>query len=130
MLTFHVLEEQAARRPEHLFLLFEGREWSYGAFVDAVARVANWLVDELGVEAGEVVALDGGNSAEYLMLWMALDAVGACVSFVNWNLTGEGLVHCVKVCGSVVFPVLSLLLGGVRGLMWMWMWCSFAAADT
>ena len=59
--------------------------------------MGNWLVDDLQVGIGEVVAIDGGNSPEYLMLWFALDAVGAIVSFVNWNLTGEGLVHCIKV---------------------------------
>ena len=52
---------------------------------------------DLGVKVGEVVAIDGGNSAEYLLLWFALDAIGAIMSFVNWNLTGAGLVHCVKV---------------------------------
>ena len=52
---------------------------------------------DLGVKVGEVVAIDGGNSAEYLLLWFALDAIGAITSFVNWNLTGAGLVHCVKV---------------------------------
>jgi len=56
----------------------------------------------LGIEVGEVVAIDGGNSPEYLMLWFALDAIGAIVSFVNWNLTGEGLVHCVKVYSTDV----------------------------
>lgn len=46
------------------------------------------------------MAIDGGNSPEYLMLWFALDAIGAVTSFVNWNLTGAGLVHCAKVNSS------------------------------
>jgi len=41
--------------------------------------------------------VDGGNSAEYLLLWFALEGVGACVSFVNCHLTGAPLVHSVKV---------------------------------
>jgi acyl-CoA synthetase (AMP-forming)/AMP-acid ligase II len=52
---------------------------------------------DLGIGIDEVVAIDGGNSPEYLMLWFALDAIGAVTSFVNWNLTGAGLVHCAKV---------------------------------
>lgn len=59
--------------------------------------MGNWLIDDLGIQVDEVVAMDGGNSPEYLMLWFALDAIGAVPSFVNWNLTGTGLVHCVKV---------------------------------
>jgi hypothetical protein len=99
LLTYHVFEEQALhKRPHHPFLIFEGRTWTYRQFYDCVVAVGNWLIGELGVQVGEVVALDGGNSPEYLMVWLALDAVGAVPSFVNWNLVGEGLVHCVKVC--------------------------------
>ncbi|KAF2003210.1 long-chain fatty acid transporter-like protein [Amniculicola lignicola CBS 123094] len=96
----HVLQEQAERQPSHPFLIFEGRVWTYLEFYERVVRVGNWLMKEVGVKAGEVVAIDGGNSAEYLMFWLGLDAVGAVISFVNWNLTGVGLVHCVKLCDS------------------------------
>ncbi|KAF2090334.1 fatty-acyl-CoA synthase [Saccharata proteae CBS 121410] len=103
LLIWHVLEEHAAVRPHHPFLVFdaaspERREWSYAQFVDSVNRVGSWLIEELGIEVGEIVALDGGNSPEYLMLWFALDAIGAVPSFINCNLTSKGLVHCVQIC--------------------------------
>lgn len=50
-----------------------------------------------GIEKNEVVALDGPNSSTYLLLWFALEGIGARPAFVNCNLTGEGLAHCVKV---------------------------------
>lgn len=103
VLTYHVWEDQALRnRPNQPFLIFEGRTWSYAEFFDAILRVGNWLVNDLGVQVGEVVAIDGGNSPEYLMLWFALDAIGASISFINWNLTGTGLVHCAKVSLKLV----------------------------
>ena len=52
---------------------------------------------DLGIQKGEIVAIDGPNSPEYLMLWFALDGIGAVPSFVNCNLTGQPLLHCVKV---------------------------------
>lgn len=58
-------------------------------------------MNDLGVGIEEVVAMSGGNSPEYLLLWFALDAIGAVPSFVNWNLTGSGLVHCAKVRSSM-----------------------------
>lgn len=106
LLTYHVLEEQAASQPEHPFVIFEGRTWSYGEFFERVKCVANWLKDDIGVgknrgelKEGEVemVAIDGGNSVEYLLVWFALESLGAAMAFVNCNLTGEGLLHCVKV---------------------------------
>lgn len=51
----------------------------------------------LGIEKTEVVALDGPNSSGYLLLWFALEGIGARPAFINCNLTGEGLGHCVKV---------------------------------
>jgi acyl-CoA synthetase (AMP-forming)/AMP-acid ligase II len=98
VLTYHVWEDQALRnQPNHPFLIFEGNTWTYREFFDAITRVGNWLMNDLGVQVGEVVAINGGNSPEYLMLWFAIDAIGACSSYVNFNLTGAGLVHCAKV---------------------------------
>ncbi|EMD91332.1 hypothetical protein COCC4DRAFT_161772 [Bipolaris maydis ATCC 48331] len=98
VLTHHIFQEQVQKQSNHPFLIFEGKTWSYKEFSEAYTRVANWLIDELDVQVGEMVAIDGGNSAEHLMLWLALDAIGAATSFLNWNLTGAGLIHCIKLC--------------------------------
>lgn len=98
VLVYHVWEDQALRnQPNHPFLIFEGKSWTYKEFFDAIIRVGNWLMNDLGIQPEEIVAIDGGNSPEYLMLWFALDAIGASISYINWNLTGAGLVHCAKV---------------------------------
>ena len=59
--------------------------------------MGNWLIHNLGIQRGEMVALDGPNSAEYLLIWFALEGIGAGVSFINCHLTGAPLVHSVKV---------------------------------
>ncbi|KAK5108080.1 hypothetical protein LTR62_008797 [Meristemomyces frigidus] len=98
---YHLIEDHAlGTTATNLFLEFEGRSWTYRQFYDDVQRVGSWLIGELGVAPGETVAIDGGNSAEYLMLWFALEASGACVAFVNCNLTGAPLVHSAKLCDS------------------------------
>ncbi|KAF9636006.1 putative fatty acid transporter protein [Lasiodiplodia theobromae] len=104
LLNYHVLEEQAARQPDHPFLIFDAasgpdrREWTYAQFLRDVRRAAAWLKDDLGVAVKEIVALDGQNSPEYMILWFALDAIGAVPSFINSNLTSKALVHCVTLC--------------------------------
>ena len=117
VLLYHVLEDHALRnRPNHPFLIFEGKTWTYKEFFDAITRLGNWLMNDLGVQVGEVVAIDGGNSPEYLMLWFALDAIGACISYINWNLTGAGLEHCAKVSlNSLRTRTLTDLTLAVRG---------------
>ena len=59
--------------------------------------MGNWLLNDLGVQAAEMVALDGPNSAEFLMIQYALEGIGAAYSLINCNLTGTPLVHSVKV---------------------------------
>ncbi|KAF1808058.1 long-chain fatty acid transporter-like protein [Eremomyces bilateralis CBS 781.70] len=101
MTTYDVFHEQATvNRPDEVFLIFEGREYTWRGFLDGVTRLGNWLMNDLGVKAKEIVAIDGGNTPEYMMLWFALDGIGAVPSFINCNLTSKSLVHCVELCES------------------------------
>jgi len=98
MLNYHVVEWWAKQNiPNHVFLQFEGSEWTYKQFYLEIQRVGNWLMKDLGIERDEVVALDGRNSNSYVLLWFAIEAIGACPAFINCNLTSDSLVHCVKV---------------------------------
>jgi non-ribosomal peptide synthetase component E (peptide arylation enzyme) len=94
---YHILQSQSIHRPSDVLLVFEGREYTYKEIFDAVVRCGNWLMNDLGIQKGEVVALDGGNSVEYILLWYGLEGIGAVPSFVNNNLTGKGLLHCIEV---------------------------------
>jgi hypothetical protein len=100
LLTYHFLQAWAEDdRPHHLFLEFNGSRWTYRQFYLEVQRVGNWLLNDLKIERNEVVALDGGNSCSYMLLWFALEGIGACPAFINCNLTSDSLQHCVKVSG-------------------------------
>ncbi|KAI1440945.1 fatty acid transporter [Annulohypoxylon stygium] len=97
---YHILEEHAKRDPSLVFIIFEGREYTYAEIFKAIQPIGNWLMKDLGIKKGEMVALDGGNSPEYVMVWFALEAIGASVAFINCNLTAHPLVHSVKVAGA------------------------------
>ncbi|KAL7620926.1 long-chain fatty acid transporter fat1 [Parahypoxylon ruwenzoriense] len=101
MLHYNTLEDRAGTpMGDSIFLVFEGREWTYSEFYKALQPVGNWLMKDLGVKKGEMVALDGGNSLEYLLIMFALEAIGASVALINYNLTAQALVHCVKLAGT------------------------------
>lgn len=106
MLNYHVLEWWAKEdRPNHVFLQFEGSKWTYKQFYLEVQRIGNWLMNDLGIQRDEIVALDGRNSNSYVLLWFGLEAIGACPAFINSNLTSDSLVHCVKV--GLTFRILT-----------------------
>lgn len=102
MLIYHNFEYWAsnAKTAENIFLVFEDRTYTYKQFFEQIGRVANWLIQEFDIQKHEIVAIDGGNSPEYLLLWFGLEAVGACPAFINCNLTKEPLIHSVKLCES------------------------------
>jgi acyl-CoA synthetase (AMP-forming)/AMP-acid ligase II len=101
MLTYHILEEHAhGPNADALFLIFEDRKWTYAQFFADLQRVGNWLMKDLGVNQGEMVALDGGNSPEYLLVWFALEGIGCATAFINSNLTAQPLIHSATLCDS------------------------------
>ncbi|KAI1123705.1 fatty-acyl-CoA synthase [Nemania abortiva] len=101
LLLYNVLEDRAGTPAgDNICLIFEDRQWTYKEFYNALQPIANWLLKDLGIRKNEVVALDGGNTPEYLMLMLALEAIGASSALLNNNLTGDGLVHSVKISSS------------------------------
>ncbi len=87
-----LIESQAAARPDHCFIRFEGREVSYRNYNEEANRVAHWAMGS-GIASGDVVALLMHNRPEFLMLWAGLAKVGATTAMLNTNLRGRPLAH-------------------------------------
>ena len=62
-----------------------GRDISYRAWNAIANRPANML-DSLGVQAGDRVAISSTNCVEYLDLLMACNKTGAVLQVLNWRL--------------------------------------------
>ncbi|KAI0204144.1 fatty-acyl-CoA synthase [Astrocystis sublimbata] len=101
LLYYDILQDRAST-PEgnNVALIFEDRQWTYKELHHALQPIANWFLKDLGIKKGEVVAVDGGNTSEYMMIMLALEAIGASVALLNCNLTGTALSHCVKISTS------------------------------
>ncbi|KAK0618863.1 hypothetical protein B0T14DRAFT_565769 [Immersiella caudata] len=92
-LESHALNPSTASRP---FLWFEGKSHSYAEVYDTVLRYGNYLRTVCGVKKGEVVAMDYQNSERFVIMWFALWSVGATPAFINWQLGGKPLAHCLR----------------------------------
>jgi acyl-coenzyme A synthetase/AMP-(fatty) acid ligase len=97
MNMFYKLESLAtskssANRP---MLLFEQKKFTYAQAYDIVLRYGNWLKTHLGVQKGDIVALDFHNGDDFVFLTMGLWAVGAKPAYINYNLSGKALIHCI-----------------------------------
>lgn len=96
--VFYVLEKQAhdkttAKKP---LILFEGKSYTYAETYQTVLRYGAWLRERHGVREGDVVSLDYQNSETFIFLWFAIWAIGAKPAFINYNLQGAALTHCLR----------------------------------
>jgi acyl-CoA synthetase (AMP-forming)/AMP-acid ligase II len=98
-LVYDYFEEHAlGKNSDNICLICEDKTWTYKQLYDGIQRVGNWLMKDLQVQRGEVVALDGPNSPEYVMFVMAISAIGASAAYINNHLTATPMVHSVKLC--------------------------------
>jgi carnitine-CoA ligase len=99
-----LLTEQAALRPDHVFLVHEdlegtSTELTYRSFLDLVDRTAVVLAAR-GVGPGAKVTVHLANSPEIVAVWFALASLGAVMVPSNTANTAAELDHVVRFSDS------------------------------
>ncbi len=104
------LERRSQRQPERLFVIYKDRKYTYQQANQLINRHAH-AYKSLGVEKGDVVALDLENRPEFYWHFFGLNKIGAVASLINTNAAGDVLAHALRVCaparivvGSEVWP--------------------------
>lgn len=97
--SFYFLEDYAhdPRIKDKLFILYQGRSWTFIETYDMVLRYAGYLYSHHSIQPGETIALDFMNSAQFVFLIIAVWSLGATPAFINYNITSTAFVHCVRV---------------------------------
>ncbi|MCZ0944935.1 MAG: long-chain-acyl-CoA synthetase [Gammaproteobacteria bacterium] len=93
------VESNAVRFGERTAIVFEGRSVTWAQFNALANRYANHLASQ-GVVRGDVVSVVMENRIEFLAVTVALNKLGATAGFINTNLRGRPLVHCITVTES------------------------------
>ncbi|KAI5365421.1 putative AMP-dependent synthetase/ligase, AMP-binding, AMP-binding enzyme domain, ANL [Septoria linicola] len=96
---WYILAETCARQPNDRAIWTRERSWSFKELHDQTVRYAQWLLEQ-GVKPGDLVAMYLHNSAEFIMIMFATLSIGAGPAFINYNLEGKALMHCLAVCES------------------------------
>ncbi|KAI0390838.1 acetyl-CoA synthetase-like protein [Xylariaceae sp. FL0594] len=103
---FYRLEEIAkGKSANSVALLFEDRSWTYAQMYEAALKYGNYLKAKYDLKPKDIVALDLMNSDHFLLLVFGLWSIGVKPAFINYNLTGEALCHCVNTANSVLMLV-------------------------
>lgn len=90
--TGYYLQQAARRRPQQIFVEFEGRSYSYADFNAWVNQLAHALKSK-GVGRGDCVALMFENRPELLACVFAVNKLGAIAGMINYKQKAEVLEH-------------------------------------
>jgi crotonobetaine/carnitine-CoA ligase len=100
-----LIDEQAARRGEHPFLVWEpfdgeGATWSYARFGNTVRRFAAGL-QARGVQPGERVLVHLDNCPESVIAWLGCAYAGAVPVTTNTRSSADELAYFASHSGAV-----------------------------
>jgi fatty-acyl-CoA synthase len=84
---------------ERVFISFEGQEISYADFEKRANQFAHWGAS-VGLKKGDCVALFMENRPDYIAFWAGMAKIAVKTALINYNLTGAGLAHCVKITNA------------------------------
>lgn len=71
---------------------------------EEILQYAQWMLEQ-GVKPGELVAMYMTNTPQFIFVWFACAAIGAAPAFINYNLEGKALMHCLAVCETKLLVV-------------------------
>jgi acyl-CoA synthetase (AMP-forming)/AMP-acid ligase II len=98
--SWYGLEYWAEKTPSHTFLIFGSKRYSYRETYDLSIKYGTWLKQRFGLKKGDVVGMNFMNSDVMIFIWFGLWSIGASPAFINYNLMGEVLQHCIKTSGT------------------------------
>ena len=94
-----IVERWAERTPDKVAIACAEQTYSYAGLSRESDRVAHWARVQ-GIGRGDCVALLMENRPEYVIAWLGLLKVGAIAAFINSNLRGGALAHCLDACDA------------------------------
>lgn len=89
----------AHRRPQHPALVFGTRIWTYAELEAEIGRVSAGLMS-LGVNAGDRVVMQIRNRPEFVILFYAIQRLGAVAVPIDVRLQGPEVTHVATDSGA------------------------------
>jgi len=97
--VIEVLERAVARAPDNIFLEYLGKTYTYAEFDVETTKLAHGLRKK-NVAKGDAVATMLDNSDEAILIWFAINKLGAISVPLNTALKGEFLHHQLSDSGA------------------------------
>ncbi|KAI9656637.1 MAG: hypothetical protein M1831_004547 [Alyxoria varia] len=93
---WYLFEETVNQMPQSPSCIWSKEStYSWREAYDTACRFAQFFLS-LGIRRGQLVALNHSNSPEYLLMIFAAWSVGSACVLINHNLSGDALLHCIR----------------------------------
>ncbi|KAL4794404.1 hypothetical protein BDV19DRAFT_399406 [Aspergillus venezuelensis] len=94
-----VFQETASKYPDMLAIWSREGTFTYRETLELSNKYGHYFLSR-GVKKGEIVALYLQNRPEFIFAWLGLWSIGCAPATVNYALTGDALVHCLRTAGA------------------------------
>jgi acyl-coenzyme A synthetase/AMP-(fatty) acid ligase len=102
---WYQFEAQVRRLPPHDEAIWSRTgTYTWAETYAQACRYAQFMLQN-GVKSGELMAMYMMNRPEFLFVHLGSWAIGSAPAWINYNLAGDALVHCLKVAGAKVLLV-------------------------
>lgn len=97
--VWYIFLETVAKYPDMVCLWTRERSYTYRDVQEQACQYAHFFLSQ-GVKKGDLVGFFLQNRAEFIIAWIGLWGIGCAPAAINYNLTGDALVHCLKISGA------------------------------
>lgn len=101
---WYLFEDAAAKFPEATCLWSREGIYTWSETRTRAVQYAQWFISQ-GVQPGSLVAFYLTNQPDFIIAWLGILCIGCAPAFINYNLEGAALEHCLKVCDAKVLLV-------------------------
>ncbi len=101
---YYFFEASVQRKPNEECIWSSEGCYTWTQAYERSHQYANWFL-AMGVKPHDYVAFYLMNSPDFIFAWLGLWEIGAAPAMINYNLGGNALVHCLKVCDAKLLLV-------------------------
>jgi acyl-CoA synthetase (AMP-forming)/AMP-acid ligase II len=99
-----LFEESALRHGSEESIWSREGCYTWNQAYDRVNQYGHWFLS-YGVKPGDLVAFYLTDSPDFVFAWFGLLSIGAAPAFIDYNLSGKALLHCLKISGAMLVLV-------------------------
>ena len=98
-------QEMVMKHPNKIALMYEDTKVTFKEVDEISNRIANALRSSTPLQHGDTMAIFMENCPEYIYIQLALSKLGVTGAYINYNLRGDSLAHCIRIanCSGLFF---------------------------